>query len=154
MAMGEGTESYAGEDSAAAVGAGAAAALLGRARRGRRDVRAGAAPPPRAAVPKQLAATAGHRRRATGQGQGARAGAGRARVGGRWGERGLRREERRNKELGLKSMEGKKTLAGAEAKSVDCRRFGDPIDEPNALRQSPRRDERSGTLGFGRRCTY
>jgi hypothetical protein len=32
---------------------------------------------------------------------------------------------------------GKKTLAGAEAKSVDCRRFGDPIDEPNALRRSP-----------------
>jgi hypothetical protein len=48
---------------------------------------------------------------------------------------------------------GKKTLAGAERKSVDCRRFGDPIDEPNALRRSPRRDERSGTLGFGRRCT-
>jgi hypothetical protein len=48
---------------------------------------------------------------------------------------------------------GKKTLAGAEAKSVDCRRFGDPIDEPNALRRSPRRDERSGTLGFGRRST-
>jgi hypothetical protein len=48
---------------------------------------------------------------------------------------------------------GKKTLAGAERKSVDCRRFGDPIDEPNTLRRSPRRDERSGTLGFGRRCT-
>jgi hypothetical protein len=48
---------------------------------------------------------------------------------------------------------GKKTLAGAERKSVDCQRFGDPIDEPNALRRSPRRDERSGTLGFGRRCT-
>jgi hypothetical protein len=28
---------------------------------------------------------------------------------------------------------GKKTLAGAERKSVDCRRFGDPIDETNAL---------------------
>jgi hypothetical protein len=48
---------------------------------------------------------------------------------------------------------GKKTLAGAESKSVDCRRFGDPIDEPNTLRRSPRRDECSGTLGFGRRCT-
>jgi hypothetical protein len=48
---------------------------------------------------------------------------------------------------------GKKTLAGAEKKSVDCRRFGDPIDEPNALRRSLRRDERSGTLGFRRRCT-
>jgi hypothetical protein len=48
---------------------------------------------------------------------------------------------------------GKKTLAGAEAKSVDCRRFRDPINEPNKLRRSPRRDERSGTLGFGRRCT-
>jgi hypothetical protein len=48
---------------------------------------------------------------------------------------------------------GKKTLAGAERKSVDCRRFRDPIDEPNALRRSPRRDERSGTLGFRRRCT-
>ena len=48
---------------------------------------------------------------------------------------------------------GKKTLAGAEEKSVDCRRFGDPIDEPNALRRSLRRDERSGTLGFRRRCT-
>jgi hypothetical protein len=47
----------------------------------------------------------------------------------------------------------KKTLAGAEAKSVDCRRFGGPIDEPNALRRSPLRDERSGTLGFRRRCT-
>ena len=48
---------------------------------------------------------------------------------------------------------GKKTLAGAERKSVDCRRFGDLIDEPNALRRSPQRDERSGTLGFRRRCT-
>jgi hypothetical protein len=48
---------------------------------------------------------------------------------------------------------GKKTLAGAEKKFVDCRRFGDPIDEPNALRRSPRRDERSGTHGFRRRCT-
>jgi hypothetical protein len=48
---------------------------------------------------------------------------------------------------------GKKTLAGAEAKSVDCIRFGDPIDELNVLRRSPRRDERSGTLRFGRRCT-
>jgi hypothetical protein len=48
---------------------------------------------------------------------------------------------------------GKKTLGGAEKKSVDCRRFGDPIDEPNTLRRSTRRDERSGTLGFGRRCT-
>jgi hypothetical protein len=33
---------------------------------------------------------------------------------------------------------GKKTLAGVERKSIDCRRFGDPIDEPNALRRSPR----------------
>jgi hypothetical protein len=48
---------------------------------------------------------------------------------------------------------GKKTLAGAERKSVDCRRFRDPIDKPNTLRRSPRRDERSGNLGFGRRCT-
>jgi hypothetical protein len=48
---------------------------------------------------------------------------------------------------------GKKTLAEAEEKSVDCRRFGDPIDKLNAPRRSPRRDERSGTLGFGRRCT-
>jgi hypothetical protein len=48
---------------------------------------------------------------------------------------------------------GKKTLAGVERKSIDCRRFEDPIDEPNTLRRSPRRDERSGTLGFGRRCT-
>jgi hypothetical protein len=48
---------------------------------------------------------------------------------------------------------GKKTLAGAERKSIDCRRFGDPIDEPNALRRSLRRDERSSTLGFRRRCT-
>jgi hypothetical protein len=48
---------------------------------------------------------------------------------------------------------GKKTLAGAERKSIDCRRFGDPIDKPNALRRSLRRDERSGTLGFRRRCT-
>jgi hypothetical protein len=73
---GEGAESCTGEDSVAAVGARAAAALLGRARRGCRDVRAGAAPPPpppRAAVPKQLAATAGRRRRATGQGQGGHA---------------------------------------------------------------------------------
>jgi hypothetical protein len=30
-------------------------------------------------------------------------------------------------------LPGKKTLAGAKEKSVDCRRFGDPIDEPNAL---------------------
>jgi hypothetical protein len=48
---------------------------------------------------------------------------------------------------------GKKTIARAEAKSIDYRRFGDPIDEPNALRRSPRRDERSGILGFSRRCT-
>jgi hypothetical protein len=48
---------------------------------------------------------------------------------------------------------GKKTLAEAKRKSVDCRRLGDPIDKPNALRRSPRRDERSGTLGFRRRCT-
>jgi hypothetical protein len=48
---------------------------------------------------------------------------------------------------------GKKTLAEAKRKSVDCQRLGDPIDEPNALRRSPRRDERSGTLGFRRRCT-
>jgi hypothetical protein len=87
-------------------------------------------------------------------------GAHRGRAGtrrGRWGEiEGLRREERRNEELGLKSMEEahrEEDLAGAEEKSVDCRRFGDPIDEPNALRRSPRRDKRSGTLGFGRRCT-
>jgi hypothetical protein len=46
-----------------------------------------------------------------------------------------------------------KVFAGAERKSVDCWRFGDPVDEPNTLRQSPQREERSGTLGFGRRCT-
>jgi hypothetical protein len=48
---------------------------------------------------------------------------------------------------------GKKTLTGAEKKSVDCRRFRDPIDEPNVLRWSPRRDERSGTLGSRKRFT-
>jgi hypothetical protein len=77
------------------------------ARRGRRDVRAGG----RAAAagcraPSSSAATAGrHRRATTGAGR-ARTGAGRARAGGRWGEiEGLRREERRNEELWLKSME-------------------------------------------------
>jgi hypothetical protein len=33
---------------------------------------------------------------------------------------------------------GKKSLDGAEEKFVDCRRFGGPIDEPNAPRRSPR----------------
>jgi hypothetical protein len=53
----------------------------------------------------------------------------------------------------MEVLTGKKTLVGAERKSVDCQRFDDPINGPNALRRSPRRDERSGTLGFGRRCT-
>jgi hypothetical protein len=85
------------------------------------------------------------------------AGAGRARAGGRWGERGAtqggEKKQRTRVEIHGGGSAGKKTFAGAEAKSVDCRRFGGPIDEPNALRRSPRRDERSGTLGFGRRCT-
>jgi hypothetical protein len=103
MAMGEEAEGCAGEDLAAAVGAGATAALLGRARRGCRGrARRGCA----AAVPKQLAATAGRCRRATGLGQGGRAQGQGGHTQGAGGEReGLRREERRNKELGLKSME-------------------------------------------------
>jgi hypothetical protein len=38
-----------------------------------------------------------------------------------------------NEEQEWRSSSGKKTLAGAEVKSVDCRRFEGPIDEPNAL---------------------
>jgi hypothetical protein len=49
--------------------------------------------------------------------------------------------------------QGKKTLAGAEDKSIDCRRFGGPIDEPDVPRRSPRQDERSGILGLHKRCT-
>jgi hypothetical protein len=49
-----------------------------------------------------------------------------------------------NEEEEWRSSPGKKTLAGAEVKSVDSRRFGGPIDKQNALRRSPRRDERSG----------
>jgi hypothetical protein len=85
MAMGEGAEGCAGEDSAAAVGARVAAALLGRTRRGRRDVRAGAAPPPRAAVRRHGRSPPPCHGAGAGR---ARAGAGRARTGGRWGERG------------------------------------------------------------------
>jgi hypothetical protein len=58
-----------------------------------------------------------------------------------------------NEEQEWRSSPGKKTLAGAEAKYVDCQRFRDPIDEPNVLRRSPRRDERNGTLGSSRRFT-
>jgi hypothetical protein len=94
-------------------------------------------------------------RHGTGAGR-AHAGAGRARAGGRWGERGAaqggEKKQRTRVEIHGGGSPGKKTLAGAKAKSVDCRRFGGPIDKPNALRRSSRRDERSGTLGFGRRC--
>jgi hypothetical protein len=139
MAMGEGAEGCAGEDSAAAVGARVAAALLGRTRRGRRDVRAGAAAPPRAAVPKQLTATAGCRRRATGQGQGGCAQGQGGLAQGAGGEReGLRREERRNKELGLKSMEeahrGRRPSSEPKPNQSIAGDLGGPIDEPNALR--------------------
>jgi hypothetical protein len=48
---------------------------------------------------------------------------------------------------------GKKILAGAEEETVDWRRFGCPINEPDALRRSPPLDERSGILGFRRWCT-
>jgi hypothetical protein len=42
----------------------------------------------------------------------------------------------------------KKTLAGAEEKTVDWQRFVGPIDELDTLRRSRRWDECSGTLGF------
>jgi hypothetical protein len=61
------------------------------------------------------------------------------------------RENEEHEETLRTTME---VLAGTERKSVDCRRFGDPIDEMNVLRRSTRRDECSGTLGFSRRCTY
>jgi hypothetical protein len=48
---------------------------------------------------------------------------------------------------------GEDDLAGTEHKLTDSQRFGGPIVEPNAPRRSPQRDERSGTLGFRRRCT-
>jgi hypothetical protein len=112
----------------------------GRARRGPRRRRG-------LPCPKQLGC---HGRSSSPRHGRGRVGAHRGRAGtrrGRWGEiEGLRREERRNEELGFKSwrrLTGEEDLAGAEEKSVDCRRFGDPIDEPNALRRSPRQDERS-----------
>jgi hypothetical protein len=90
--------------------------------------------------------------RGNGGGRGTAAGEGEGRVGEAL--HGRENEKTRNPRCNNGGFSpGKKTLAGAERKSVDCRRFGDPIDEPNALRRSPRRDERSGTLGFGRRCT-
>jgi hypothetical protein len=86
------------------------------------------------------------------RGRGAATGEGERRV--REALHGRENEERRNPRCNNRGFSpGKKTLAGAEEESVDFRRFGDPIDEPNALRRSPQRDERSGTLGFGRRCT-
>jgi hypothetical protein len=109
-------------------------------------------------------ATAGHRRRRRGGRNGRRRGGemegGGApppgKVRGEW-ERLCtdgKTKKRRNPRCNNGGFSpGKKTLAGAEEKSVDCRRFGDPIDEPNALRRSLRRDERSGTLGFRGRCT-
>jgi hypothetical protein len=129
----------------------------GRDHRCRRGVRAG--------VERGSASAAvGHRRHRRGEGKGRRRGGetegGGApppgKVRGEWemlctdGKTKKRRNSRCNNG-GF--SQGKKTLAGAEAKSVDCRRFGDQIDELNALRRSPRRDERNGTLGFGRRCT-
>jgi hypothetical protein len=47
-----------------------------------------------------------------------------------------RENEEHEETLGttMEVLTGKKILAGAERKSIDCRRFGDPIDEPNALR--------------------
>jgi hypothetical protein len=91
--------------------------------------------------------------------EGKRRGKGRHRRG-RWGESegGPAWTEKRKKWRNPKHNNGgfspgKKTLAGAEEKSVDRQRFGDPIDEPNALRRNPQRDERSSTLGFSRRCT-
>jgi hypothetical protein len=109
--------------------------------------RAGPRPKPWSAAPSSCAAAAGGRARVRGRAL-RRRGRG---AGDRGATQTLEIEE--NEEQEWRSSPAKKTLAGAEAKYVDCRRFGDPNKEPNMLRRSPRRDERSGTLGFGRRCT-
>jgi hypothetical protein len=148
----------AGEDETGPAGGGCGRtrrAGRGHSRRG--GVRAGAGA-------RDAGATTGHRRRRRGGRKGRRRGGetegGGApplgKVRGEW-ERLCtdgKTKKRRNPRCNNGGFSpGKKTLAGAEEKSIDCRRFGDPIDEPNALRRSLRRDERSGTLGFRRRCT-
>jgi hypothetical protein len=158
-------EERGGEGEGAAQGEGGARPPpRGRPRRtGHARPRSGAAPRRERARARGTGAAAGHRRRRREGERGAMGGeteGGGAsppgKVSGEW-ERLCtdgKMKKRRNPRCNNGGFSpGKKTLAGAEAKSIDCRRFGDPIDEPNALRRSPRRDERSGTLGFGRRCT-
>jgi hypothetical protein len=88
-----------------------------------------------------------------------RRGGGKGRRRGRWEESEggpARTGKRRNEETLGTTMEvliGEEDPHRSREEILDCRRFGDPIDEPNALRRSPRRDELSGTLGFGRRYT-
>jgi hypothetical protein len=155
----------AGEDETGPAGGGRG--RTGRAGRGhnrRGGTRGRGSTGTRAREHGNAGATAGHRRRRRGGRKGRRRGGETegggvpppGKVRGEWerlctyGKTKKRRKPRCNNK-GFSP--GKKTLAGAERKSVDCQRFGDPIDEPNMLRRSPRRDKRSGTLGFGRRCT-
>jgi hypothetical protein len=152
----------------AAQGRGSSTAAGGRPRRagharprvgaapGRELARADRKPRPtasRPAMPCGCAAARGRARRGRAHGPGA---------GHRAAGAGVRGNEvlplqtleiKENEEQEWRSSPGKKTLAGAEVKSVNCRRFRGPIDEPNTLRRSLRRDERNDTLRFGRRCT-
>jgi hypothetical protein len=152
MAMGEGSEGCAGEGeldrrqgadhASQGMRARGRGPRLGRARVGRgRDQGHGAGRP--ATPSSQGAAPTGASR--------ARAGVRAPRRRGR-GAGGTRcyplqtLEIKENEEQEWRTSPGKKTLARAEDKSVDCQRFGGPISEPDTQRRSPRRDKRSGTL--------